>query len=472
MKSSPSLKILLHQTTVKWSLIGLALSLTLGAGTFVYLTKQSTEENTKFLAQSLTRAFRPQILEGNIRDAQFQMNRILGDRKDKSLRVLNNKKQTIYPLPEDSDSHFSCSGENLLCWNGFQSITILEPIYFDEDVSRELFGYISVNTTPRHQWPIIFTFLASTLLLFCVQAWGLLGALKQITRMILDPIQSWSSDLSKNALMSDVKKIAKAPFLELASMERSIQGLRATISELEKETTEQAKNQAQVSIVRQIGHDLKTPLSQISKLFEALVKKAQTTQEVDPSCVFQIERSLKRMGDLIRQIKELNEGASPADTHQAIEIGGELFEAMETAKTMIANTDKNAVTIELTRDDSAIFTAVPETKFFQIIDNLLRNAIDAVDSTRGKISVSYDSSDEFTKISVKDNGSGIPSDIQDKIFDLDFTTKPGKGTGLGLPIIKRICAGYGGKIELKSKINEGSEFIVYLPKIHERGASA
>ncbi|MCM0604512.1 MAG: HAMP domain-containing histidine kinase [Xanthomonadaceae bacterium] len=467
-----SLKSSLHKTTVRWSLIGLGLSLLLGGGTFIYLTKQSTEESTKLLAQSLMRAFRPQILEGNIRDAQFQMNRILGDLKDQSLRVLDKNQHSLYPLPEDNEASFSCHSDKMLCWNGnFQFITILEPIYFDEDVSKELFGYVSIKTAPKPQWSVIGTFLISTLLLFCAQAWGLLGALKQITRMILDPIQSWSSDLSKNALMSDSKQIAKAPFLELASMERSIQGLRTAISDLEKEASDQARKQAQISIVRQIGHDLKTPLSQISKLFDALVKKAQTTQEVDPSCVYQIERSLKRMGDLIRQIKELNEGEPKGNAQTPIEVGNELFEAMESAKSMIASTDKNAVRIELARPSTVAFTSVPETKFFQIIDNLLRNAIDAVDSRNGIVSVSYASSDDSIQISVKDNGTGISNDIQDKIFDLDFTTKQGKGTGLGLPIIKRICSSYGGKIELRSKLDEGSEFIVHLPKFHERGAN-
>ncbi|HKJ78437.1 MAG TPA: ATP-binding protein, partial [Prolixibacteraceae bacterium] len=68
------------------------------------------------------------------------------------------------------------------------------------------------------------------------------------------------------------------------------------------------------------------------------------------------------------------------------------------------------------------------------------------------------------KITVKDNGPGIPSVIKDKIFQPFFTTKPtGSGTGLGLSLSYDIIKAHGGEIKLKSKENEGTEFIVILP---------
>ncbi len=67
-------------------------------------------------------------------------------------------------------------------------------------------------------------------------------------------------------------------------------------------------------------------------------------------------------------------------------------------------------------------------------------------------------------ISVKDNGSGIPSEIKDKIFQPFFTTKPtGSGTGLGLSLSYDIVKAHGGKITVISKENKGTEFIIHLP---------
>jgi signal transduction histidine kinase len=71
------------------------------------------------------------------------------------------------------------------------------------------------------------------------------------------------------------------------------------------------------------------------------------------------------------------------------------------------------------------------------------------------------------KISVKDNGSGIPSSIVDKIFQPFFTTKPtGSGTGLGLSLSYDIVKAHGGELKVETKEGEGSEFIIQL-KINE-----
>ncbi|MHA1796100.1 MAG: hybrid sensor histidine kinase/response regulator, partial [Promethearchaeota archaeon] len=69
---------------------------------------------------------------------------------------------------------------------------------------------------------------------------------------------------------------------------------------------------------------------------------------------------------------------------------------------------------------------------------------------------------EFVKISIKDNGCGMPPDILDKIFDPFFTTKS-KGTGLGLTVCLGIIKTHKGAIKVKSKLNIGSVFEVYLP---------
>ena len=67
-------------------------------------------------------------------------------------------------------------------------------------------------------------------------------------------------------------------------------------------------------------------------------------------------------------------------------------------------------------------------------------------------------------MTIGDSGCGIPADIQDKIFDAFFTTKPiGEGSGLGLDIVKKIIAKHGGRIVVESEVGKGTRFLVYLP---------
>ncbi|MDQ6903154.1 MAG: ATP-binding protein, partial [Bacteroidota bacterium] len=68
------------------------------------------------------------------------------------------------------------------------------------------------------------------------------------------------------------------------------------------------------------------------------------------------------------------------------------------------------------------------------------------------------------EISIKDNGNGIPKEVQDKIFQPFFTTKPtGEGTGLGLSLSYDIIKAHGGELKLETKENEFTEFIIFLP---------
>jgi signal transduction histidine kinase len=67
------------------------------------------------------------------------------------------------------------------------------------------------------------------------------------------------------------------------------------------------------------------------------------------------------------------------------------------------------------------------------------------------------------KISVKDNGPGIPSEIKDKIFQPFFTTKPtGSGTGLGLSLSYDIVKAHGGSLDFNSELGKGTQFIISL----------
>ncbi|HEY9602432.1 MAG TPA: ATP-binding protein [Allocoleopsis sp.] len=110
----------------------------------------------------------------------------------------------------------------------------------------------------------------------------------------------------------------------------------------------------------------------------------------------------------------------------------------------------------------------------QVFMNLLCNALDAVEARTEKdmyqspvplVRIRTEVLDsDWIAIAIADNGSGIPAAIQDRIFDPFFTTKEaGKGTGLGLAISYQIIAQHQGRIQVRSTLGQGSEFIITLP---------
>lgn len=108
-------------------------------------------------------------------------------------------------------------------------------------------------------------------------------------------------------------------------------------------------------------------------------------------------------------------------------------------------------------------------KLSQVITNLLVNSIEAMAPDGGNILISVKEGPSKVKITLCDNGPGIPSDISDKIFDPLFTTKPfGIGTGLGLTICHDIIKGdFKGNIKAKSKPDGGTCFTLSLPRTQE-----
>ena len=104
----------------------------------------------------------------------------------------------------------------------------------------------------------------------------------------------------------------------------------------------------------------------------------------------------------------------------------------------------------------------------EIFFNLIRNAAQAIKET-GRITVSAQELDSKIIIDITDTGSGISEDKVEMIFNPFYTTKePGKGTGLGLFIVRQVVERNKGKISLKSKINEGTTFTLEFPITSER----
>jgi signal transduction histidine kinase len=101
-------------------------------------------------------------------------------------------------------------------------------------------------------------------------------------------------------------------------------------------------------------------------------------------------------------------------------------------------------------------------KMKQVFQNLIQNSLDA-SPPGGKIIVTAQKSEhDRIEITVSDSGSGIPLEVQPKIFNLYFTTKA-SGTGIGLSIVQQIIGQHQGVIALESQEGKGTRFILNIP---------
>ncbi|RMG35699.1 MAG: GHKL domain-containing protein, partial [Methanobacteriota archaeon] len=102
----------------------------------------------------------------------------------------------------------------------------------------------------------------------------------------------------------------------------------------------------------------------------------------------------------------------------------------------------------------------------QVFCNLLQNSLDVVPANKGKVDIKLqvrpsDNAHNLIQVEVSDNGPGIPEELREKVFSPFFTTKPdGKGTGLGLFIVRKLIQEHKGKIYLSSNGSKGAKFIL------------
>src|SRR5215469_1462442 len=127
--------------------------------------------------------------------------------------------------------------------------------------------------------------------------------------------------------------------------------------------------------------------------------------------------------------------------------------------------ENRGLTVKIRHARNLTATPIDTTQMQQVLVNLIKNAMQAM-SRRGTLTLQTGEDSDGVWVSIADTGGGIPQEQIARIFEPFYTTKK-KGTGLGLMIVQRIIRAHGGKIELESRVGQGTTFRIWLP-LHER----
>ena len=139
-----------------------------------------------------------------------------------------------------------------------------------------------------------------------------------------------------------------------------------------------------------------------------------------------------------------------------VDINGPLFDSVN--GTLTVNLEDLPATISL-----------DEVHISNVLNNLIDNAV-KYSPANPQVLISATSQDAGILISVRDQGMGMPKEALSNIFDPFYRVPTGnvhnvKGFGLGLSYVKKIVEAHGGKVHVKSKLEEGSTFEIYLPYV-------
>jgi len=215
-----------------------------------------------------------------------------------------------------------------------------------------------------------------------------------------------------------------------------------------------------------LAHEIKNPLAGLQGSAELLAREAEGPAKEYAAV---IAREAKRVDGLVRELLDL---ARPAALQTArVSVHDVAGDVLVLAKG-IPGADR--VTFVERYDPSLPPVVGDEEKLTQVVLNLVRNALDAVAGVPGptivletgvaslRIRSASGRTRPLARISVQDNGPGIPEPMLHRLFTPFATSKP-HGTGLGLAISRRIVDAHGGRIEVKNRPDGGVAATVYLP---------
>ena len=208
-----------------------------------------------------------------------------------------------------------------------------------------------------------------------------------------------------------------------------------------------------------LAHEINNPLGMILGYTQLLLRyeKPETQRYSDLKIIEKHVRNCKAI------VEDLLNFARSTETKKIESNINELLR--DVLKVMEHQFEMNGIEIVADLNEELPNMTIDPEKIKQVFMNILMNAKDAIQG-RGKITIKSDlnSRDNTVVITFSDTGCGIRSENLPHIFDPFFTTKPtGKGTGLGLSVSYGIIQDHGGNIEVESKVDEGTTFIVTLP---------
>jgi two-component system sensor histidine kinase HydH len=234
-----------------------------------------------------------------------------------------------------------------------------------------------------------------------------------------------------------------------------IGGLRDRERTMQKRLHEAGRLAAMGKAVSGLAHDLKTPLiaiGGISRLLHRNLEEDSPHREKLDIIVEEVQR-------LERMIKEMLDFSRPLELHRSQE---DMTKAISQSLAIVSNlAQERKVKVEWPSPKNLPVTSFDAARMKQALINLLINAIEA--SPEGEtVSVSSYQKGGKIVIDVSDHGCGIPADKQEEIFSPFFTTKE-NGTGLGLPIAKKIIEAHKGDLEVLENREKGVIFRIRMP---------
>jgi two-component system, OmpR family, phosphate regulon sensor histidine kinase PhoR len=217
--------------------------------------------------------------------------------------------------------------------------------------------------------------------------------------------------------------------------------------------------------VANVSHELRTPVSIIRANAETLLHGAASDPAHGPRLLEALHRNAERLSNIIADLLDLSrlEGGHRALERKAVAVADAALRALETVEQNAREKGLEVVSVV----DPGVRVHADENALEQILINYLDNAIKYTPAG-GRVEVSARMAGDRVRVTVSDNGPGIPPHLHDRVFERFFRVDPGRsrdmgGTGLGLSIVRHLAEAMDGQAGMEPATPQGSRFWIDLP---------
>jgi len=239
----------------------------------------------------------------------------------------------------------------------------------------------------------------------------------------------------------------------------AVAGIAVENAQLHRDTVRNERLAAMGQAIAGLSHCIKNILAAM-EVSSSLMERGIESQDFDNiSRVWQVfRRSSQRISYLVLNMLAYSKDRKPE--LQPCSINDMCREVADLCREQI---EAKHVQFHLDLEARLPLIRVDHQGVHRCLLNLLTNAIDAVDEGRGEVRLLTGADGKSILVSVEDNGIGVPPEARQQIFEVFYSTKGNRGTGLGLAVTKKIVEEHGGSITVDSTLGQGSRFTIRLP---------
>jgi len=240
------------------------------------------------------------------------------------------------------------------------------------------------------------------------------------------------------------------------------QSVERRMHELQNELAHVARTSAVGSLTSALAHELNQPLAAITNYMEAaqqLVEAGDADTDILREAVSSAAEQAVRAGRIVRSLREF---IGRGESRKQVESLKKLVR--EACALALLGTGKDEIEVRIALDPRADRVHVNGINVQQVLFNLIRNALDAMEKAPIKrVEIcSHIVEDGVVQLTVSDAGSGIPADLANDLFE-PFRSTRQNGMGLGLSICRTLVEAHGGRIWVERRKSGGSDFAFTLP---------